>query len=105
MSRSGGNGTDMDSHELSDMLAERLGVSGRASKRFLSALADIVEENAEHGRGTRISGICHVRVRRAKARKSRDVSSGRLIVIPEHNAVALTASRRLKNAVREEEAS
>lgn len=96
---------DMDSHELSDEISERLNVSGRAAKRFLAALADIVEENAESGRGTRISGICHVRVRRAKARKSRDVSSGKPIVIPEHNAVAFTASRRLKNAVREEKAS
>ena len=33
---------DMDSHELSDEISERLNVSGRAAKRFLAALADIV---------------------------------------------------------------
>ena len=93
---------DMDTHDLADEIADRLGVSGRSSKRFLSTLTDIVEENAKKGRGTRISGICHVRVRRAKERKSRDVSSGEQIIIPEHNAVAFTASRRLKNAVKEE---
>lgn len=92
---------DMDSHELSDEISKRLNVSGRAAKRFLAALADIVEENAEDGLGTRISGICHVRVRHAKERKSRDVTSGKPIVIPEHDTVAFTASRRLRNAVKE----
>lgn len=92
--------SDMNTHELTDEIAERLGVSGRQAGRFLNALADIVTSNAKKGVGTRISGVGHIRIRDAKQRRSLDVTTGKPITIPAHKAVAFTAAGGLRKATK-----
>lgn len=92
---------DMTNKELAAEIAHRMGITPYQSMKFLSTMADVINENASNGHGTKIGRVGTVSVRAVSERESRDISTGEKIVIPRHHVVKFAAARRLKITIRD----
>ena len=92
---------DMTNKELAAEIAHRMGITPYQSMKFLSTMADVINENASNGHGTKIGRVGTVSVRAVSERESRDISTGEKIVIPRHHVVKFVAARRLKITIRD----
>lgn len=92
----------MTSKELNDRIAELAGEGTTAYqvRKILGLLADVIEENAKEGRGTKLSGIGVLNVKEAPARIAHNPRTGEAMEVPAHGNVKFTAVKRLKDAAR-----
>lgn len=90
----------MTNKELAAEIAHRMGTTPYQAMKFLSTMADVINENASNGHGTKIGRVGTVSVRDVSERESRDISTGDKIVIPQHHVVKFAAARRLKISIK-----
>lgn len=95
------NDNNMTNKELASNIAHRMGITPYQAMKFIGTMADIINENAENGNGTKIARVGTITITEVAQRESRSINTGEKIIIPSHDVVKFTAARRLRSSVKE----
>lgn len=89
----------MTKTELAKAIAEKSGMTIRATKAALNSFIDIVYENLNKGFDVSIIGFGTFSVAERAARQARNFQTGKMIRIPASKYVKFKAGKSLKNSV------
>lgn len=86
--------------ELVAAIAEKTGLTKKASAEVLNAVVETVTESLKAGEDVQIIGFGKFEVRNRAERKGRHPQTGEEITIPAHKTPAFKAGKALKEAVK-----
>jgi DNA-binding protein HU-beta len=89
----------MTKFELISKTAEKAGITKAAAEKVVEAVIETLREAISKGERVAIPGLGVFNVKERKAKKGRDLRTGKEITIPAKKAVVFTAAKSLKEAV------
>jgi len=87
--------------DLAGLLVEKTGLTRAEASKFLSALAEAVQESLRKGRKVRLSGIGILSVYQRGPSTRRNPKTGERIAVPPRKRVRFRASQELKRLLNE----
>ncbi|MBX0310387.1 MAG: HU family DNA-binding protein [Sulfurihydrogenibium sp.] len=89
----------MTKFELISRTAEKAEITKATAEKVVNAVIETLAEALSKGERVAIPGLGVFSVKERKARKGRDLRTGKEITIPAKKAVVFTAAKSLKEAV------
>jgi DNA-binding protein HU-beta len=89
----------MTKFELISRTAEKAGITKATAEKTVNAVIEALGEALSKGERVAIPSLGVFNVKERKARKARDLRTGKEIIIPAKKAVVFTAAKSLKEAV------
>ena len=85
--------------ELTEAIHTKIGLSTRDSAQIVDYFFEIIEEKLNGGEKVKIPNFGSFWVQRRKSKKGRNPYTGKIVEIPERNAIVFKPSKSLRNAL------
>lgn len=87
--------------ELINNIASKTGYTKKDTAAILKAICSEISTEISHGNDVMIPDFGAFRIQSVKARKGRNIATGKAITIPKRKRIKFTASNKFTNAIKQ----